>query len=108
MKRMRVYAALILLLTPVLALRAQEDPATQSGTAVLYEVEVIAFRHLDQRGNTPEVEGSAAGLATENTRVLDAGAEAATNDVNSASERAYPALAPPDRKSTRLNSSHRL
>jgi hypothetical protein len=54
-------ALFVLLLLAPLALRTQEDPLQEPRNAPLYEIEVIAFRHLDQRGNTPETDSGGPG-----------------------------------------------
>jgi hypothetical protein len=83
--RLRKHAALMLLLAPVLALRAQEDPVSPIAEAPLYEVELIVFRHLDQRGSTPEASA---------TRPPDAPDAAAVSAgvTDAAVENAYPPL----------------
>jgi hypothetical protein len=83
----------LLLLLPLLGLRAQEDPVEGSGSAPLYEVEFIAFRHLDQRGNTPEADTAAAGPAAELTADMETAGQTGTVP-GPASETSYPPLGP--------------
>ncbi len=73
MRSHRYAAVLLLLLVPALVSRAQEDPTPAAAGAPLYEVELIAFRHLDQHGNTPEAAAPVAGTGDAALAPPDAG-----------------------------------
>jgi hypothetical protein len=93
LRRLQVLARFaLLLLLPLLGLRAQEDPVGP-GSAPLYEVELIAFRHLDQRANTPEVETAATGPAAEVTADMETAGQTGTAP-DPAFETSYPTLGP--------------
>jgi hypothetical protein len=84
-----------ILLTALLApaaLRAQDVP--DSAAAPQYEVELVVFRNLDQRGNTPEVARSGAVEAGETAPIAVEGAPA-SSQTSSPGSATWPELSPP-------------
>lgn len=94
-RRIRAGSAVVLLLAPLLALRAQEEPGPEAASAPpVYEVEIIVFRNLDQHGITPEAAVAAAGPAAGSVEPTDTESGGLPDQADTVTDPAFAPLTP--------------